>query len=165
MDDISVSIDTAQIEAALSALPERVSGRILKRALQDAASIVQESIAALAPQRTDEPTPSSNGLPPGILRADIQTEVRISGRDGAIAKIGPTDLTAHVARWIEKGFILTTHGRKRSRRQIKQIPGRHFMASGFDESAQSALDTLIESLRTALTNRAALPGGPSGSEE
>ncbi len=163
-DDITVTIDTAQIEAALSALPERVSGRILKQALQQAANVVQDAIVTLAPQRTDEPTPGSNSLPPGILKADIQTNVRITSRDGAVARVGPTDLTAHKARWIENGFMLTTHGRKRYRRQIKQIPGVHFMAGGFDEAAPRALSVLTESLREALTARGALNETPQSEE-
>ncbi len=141
-DEIQLKVDTSALDEALSKLPKKVSIRVMRKALLTAGETILDAMKANAPVRTDEPTPNSSALPEGILREDLSTQVTVSESKGAFVRVGPTALTAHVARWQENGWILTSHEGKK----IKQIPGKHFMAASFDESAETALDAFIGTL-------------------
>jgi len=107
----------------------------------------------LAPERTDEATPEGNSLPQGILREDLHTQVIVSASGESRVKIGPTEIAGHVCRWVNNGWMLTSHGKsKAGRKQIKQIPGKHFMEAAIDEAAQSAVDAMIQSLADSLNS-------------
>lgn len=141
-DELEFKIDTSQLDAALAKLPDHVQTRVLKNALESAGDVILEAIKAHTPERTDEPTPGSNSLPEGILREDMHAQVIVSETKGAKLRVGPTDIAGHVARWINNGWALTSHdGRK-----IRDIPGKHFIEAGFDESAQGALDAMTDAL-------------------
>lgn len=148
--DLAITIDTRALDAMLSKLSTKLQSRVLKKALQAGGDVVLQSMKALAPERTDEKTPGGNSLPPGILKEDLHVQVTVGTTSGASVKIGPTPITAHVARWQNNGFNLTTHGRKRGRKVIKAIPGKHFMEAAMDESGQKALDAMIGSIADAL---------------
>lgn len=154
MDDLSFSIDTRELDKALSGLPEKVSKQIVEDALQAAGNVVLEEMVALAPERTDEMNPASNSLPPGILKADLHVDVSVSASGGANVRIGPTAVAGRVARWANNGFTLTGHGKsRRSRRIIRAIPGKHFVEGAFDVTAQRALDVLAEQIGQGLTDQ------------
>jgi hypothetical protein len=145
-DDFELKIDTSQFDALLAKLPAKVSGAIMKNALQTAGDVLLASMKALAPEQTNEPTPGSNALPPGILREDLHTQVIVSETKGAQVKVGPTEIAGHVARWVNNGWMLTS----RDGQQIKQIPGKHFMEAAADEAAELAIDAFATSLAVGL---------------
>jgi hypothetical protein len=147
-DELEFKIDTSQLDAALSKLPDKVQKRIVVKALQQAGDVMLEAVKAQTPEQTDEPTPGSDALPPGILREDMTTEVTVSETKGARLRVGPTEIAGYVARWINNGWMLTSHdGRK-----IREIPGKHFMESAFDESAQAALDAMTDTIADGIEN-------------
>ncbi len=152
MDDIDLKIDTSQFDAMLAKLPTRVAGKIMKDALQAGGDVIVTTMKALAPERTDEPMPDSTGLPQGILREDLHTQVAVSATQGARVKVGPSEIAGHVARWQENGWMLTGHGKSKSgRKRIKQIPGKHFMAAAADEAGEAAVDAFVAKLAEGLT--------------
>jgi hypothetical protein len=144
-DDIELKIDTSAFEKKLSELPAQIANNHLRKALLASGDVMLSPMKQLAPERTDETTPDENSLPPGILKEDLQTQV-VLGKDGAYVKVGPTAISAHVARWQNNGWMLTSHDGK----QIKQIPGKHFMEAAFDEAAQAAVDAFVNSLAESL---------------
>jgi hypothetical protein len=150
-DELSITIDTRALDEALSKLSEKIQKRVLKNALQAGGDVILEEMRTLAPERTDEPTPDSTGLPPGILKADLHTQVTVNATTCANIKIGPGDIAGHVARWQNNGYNLTTHGKKRGRKVIKAIPGKHFIEAAMDTAGQKALDAMIGSIALALT--------------
>jgi hypothetical protein len=146
-DDFSFEIDTHELDDLLAQLPEKVAKENLTAALQASGEVMQDAIRTVTPMAQEMPTPDSNALPPGILREDIQVDVNPSKQS---VHVGPTEIAGHVARWINNGWTLTTHGKKRWRKQIKDIPGKHFMEAGFDSGAEPALQAFIEKLREKL---------------
>jgi hypothetical protein len=169
-DGFELSIDTREVDAALTALPRKLRGAIMVKALQLAGDVMLEAIVANAPERTDEPTPEGDSLEPGILKADLHTEVVVPNSDGLVAngrgfssgsprvKVGPSKIAGHVARWQNNGWNLTSHGKKG--KVIRAIPGKHFLEAGFDESADKAIDVFVESLWNDLFNTEGV--GPEG---
>ncbi len=159
-EDIDLIIDTKELDARLSALPGKIQKEYVTKALEAAGNVILEAMVAHAPERTDEETPDSNSLPPGILKADLHAQV-IIGQSGARVRIGPTEIAGRVARWINDGWIHTGHGksrrgRKRSRNkdtgEVLEIPGTHFIERATDESGQAALDAAVASLSESLEN-------------
>ena len=158
MDDFSVKVDTSEVERALMAMPAKLAKRAARGGLQAAGEVMLASMVALCPERTDEPTPGSNSLAPGVLKESLTTQVQVGTKSTPRVKVGPPRETAHVAWWIENGFDLISGGRKgkggRAIRDIegkdRHIDGKHFMSGAFDESAEKAVDVLLEQLRTAL---------------
>jgi hypothetical protein len=150
-DELSITIDTKALDDALSKLPTKLQTRILKQALQAGGDVILEEMRTLAPERTDEDTPDSTSLPPGILKADLQTQVTVSTTTGANVKIGPGEIAGRVAKWQNNGYNLTTHGKKRGRKVIKAVPGKHFIEGAMDTAGQKALDAMIGTIVQALT--------------
>jgi hypothetical protein len=148
-DDISITIDTVALDKALAELPLKVSKRYMRKALKVAGDIILASTVALAPERTDETTPGGRSLPPGILKRDLCSKVTVTENFAGV-KIGPTEIAGHVCKWQNNGWELTTHGRRKSRKKIRQIPGKHFMEAGADEASAKAVDAFVQSLAQAL---------------
>lgn len=144
-DEFQISVDTSQFEAKLKELEPNVANQYMRSALQAAGDVILPAMKQHAPERTDEPTPEGNSLPPGILKFDLTTQV-ILNKDGAEVKVGPTAVAAHVARWQENGWMLTSHTGKK----IRHIPGKHFMATAIDETREAAVNALVESLASSL---------------
>ena len=149
-DDFTISIDTTEMDKALAALPRKFAGRIAKEALQAAGDVMLGSMQVLCPERTDTPTPGSNALAPGVLKESLTTQVQIGTTNPPRVKVGPPSETAHVGWWIENGFDHYEGGRKGKGSKGKHIDGKHFMASAFDESAERAVEVLLERLGSAL---------------
>ena len=143
--DMEFKIDSKALDEALSKLPDKIQKQYVSKALQAAGDVILEAMVAKAPERTDEETPDSNSLPPGILKADLHTQVVI-GTKGARVKVGPTDVAGHVARWQNNGWTLTSHKGKGGKKAIKDIPGKHFIEGALDEAGQAALDAMANSL-------------------
>lgn len=147
-DELEFKVDTSELDAALSKLPDKVQKRLVVNALHSAGDVMLSAMKAHTPESTDEPTPGSDSLPPGILREDMHMEVTVSETKGARLRVGPTEIAGHVARWVNNGWTLTTHSGKK----IKDIPGKHFIEAAFDESAQAALDVLTDSIADGIAN-------------
>jgi hypothetical protein len=157
MDDaIELTIDTRELEAALGRLSQRAAGQVMRDALQAAGNVMLEAVVDHTPERTDEETPEGTSLPPGILKADMHTQVGLSKKTGTgFVKVGPSkDIGGLVAYRQENGWTLTEHGGKVThgrREPIRDIPGKHFMAAAFDESAEAAVDAFCEELQDILS--------------
>lgn len=150
-DGVELVVDTRELEAALRAMPRKFAGAAMREALQAGGDVLLEAIEAHAPERNDTETPGSDALPPGVLKADLHTEVVISTQYAPRVKVGPSPVTGHVARWQNNGFNLTTRGRSRaSRKVIRAIPGLHFLEAGFDEAAETAVDVFCATLAEAV---------------
>src|ERR1039458_2397877 len=140
------------MERQLQGLPHRIARRCIEDAMQAGGDVLLAAMKALAPERTDTPTPRSNSLPAGFLRADLTTQVQVKPGFAPIVKVGPTKYTSYVAWWIENGWTPTGHGKSRKgRKQVgAPIPGKHFMAASFDESIARAADAMLSSLSESL---------------
>jgi len=143
-DGFDMKLDTRELDEALAKLPAKFQGRIAKQALEAAGYVMVDAMKALCPVRTDEPTPGSDSLQPGVLQESLTTQVQMSKRYPPRVKVGPPSETAHIAWFIENGFDNV--------RAKRHIEGKHFMAGAFDESAQRAVDVMLESLAEALND-------------
>jgi hypothetical protein len=157
MDEFSVQIDTKDLEEKLKALPEAIAKRYMKTALEAAGEVILAPMVALAPERTDEPTPEGTGLPPGILKYDLHTQVILNDSGGKV-RVGPSDVAGHVASWQNNGWMLTKGGYRQSNshkngtgKALHEVPGKHFMEGAYDEAAEAALDTFIATLAEELS--------------
>jgi hypothetical protein len=149
-DTIGLEFDTRQLDAALQNLPNRLARAVAGRALQAAGDVMLAAVMIHTPERTDEETPEGTSLPPGILRADMHTQISFSRKSGgASIKVGPSaEIGGLVAYRINNGWILTAHGSKKryGQRQIRAIAGKHFLEAAFDESIGTATAVFIETL-------------------
>lgn len=152
--DIDLKIDTSGFDAKLARLPVKLAGKIMRDALEASGDVLLGSMKALAPERTDEPTPDSNSLPSGILREDLHKQISVSATQGARLRVGPTEIAGHVARWQNNGWMLTRKT-KSGKKQIRQIPGKFFMEGAVDESGEAAVDAFAQALADGLTNAGA----------
>ena len=166
MDDgVEFVVDTRELDAALTALPRKLAGAAMRAALQAAGDVMLEAIEAHTPERTDEETPDSTSLGPGILKADMHTEIQVNSKFMPRVKVGPSSIAGHVARWQNNGYNLTTHRRSRAgRKVIRAIPGKHFLEAGFDESAETAVDVFCATLADEVfgTGAGSEGAGPEG---
>ncbi len=147
-DGLTFSVDTRELDRALKQLPLRVAREIMSGALQAGGDVMLQAVVEHTPERTDEETPEQSSLPPGILKADMHTEIQFSRKYGrARIKVGPSkQIGGLVAYRQNNGWILTSHdGRK-----VRAISGKHFLEAAFDESAQAAIDAFIDALADSL---------------
>ena len=181
MDDLTLSIDTREWEELLKQLPKRVARRAVRQALQAGGDVIAEAMEAEAPERTDTPTPGSNALPAGILKADITSQVQVGTKYPPRVKVGATDIAGHVAWWIENGFDHVEGGsseksiafrgkygiggNKKVGKATKHIDANPFMARAFDSSISSAVDVMLESLATSLSQDINDPSSSGAGEE
>jgi HK97 gp10 family phage protein len=156
MADLEITVNTKELEQLLEHLPQKIANQYLRSAAQKAGDAILAPMKALTPERTDEKTPNGNSLEPGALREDLTTQVTLT-KHGVRVKIGPTAATAHVCRWQNNGYMLTSHNGK----QIKQIPGKHFMEGASDESGQTAVDAFVDDIQSSLNTDNASSGGGS----
>jgi hypothetical protein len=149
-DTIDLKFDTRELDKALRALPNKLARAVAGRALQAAGDVMLEAVQANAPERTDEIGPESTSLPPGILKADMHTQIYFSRKTGnAGIKVGPSkEIGGLVAYRVNNGWILTAHGAKKKygQRQIRPIAGTHFLEAAFDESVEVATAVFLETL-------------------
>lgn len=161
MDDtIELVVDTRELDAALKALPLKMQGKIMREALQAGGDTLAECLESYTPERTDEETPEGTSLPPGILKADIKTEIQLgNGTYPPRIKVGFTKISRHVARWQNDGWNLTKGGQRHVGKDgrvhgngkiIRVIPGKHFIEAAFDESAESAIGEFLDKLAERL---------------
>ena len=147
-DDFDIKIDTSEFDSLLAKLPAKVSGRIMKDALQAGGDVILASMKVLAPEQTNEPTPGSNALPPGILREDLHTQVIVSPTKGAAqVKVGPTEIAGHVARWINNG--LDANAAQTANRLSKSLAST-LWKQPCDEAAEIAVEAFATSLAVGL---------------
>jgi hypothetical protein len=169
-DEITLTVDTRACERALMALGEKVRGNIMRRALQAGGDVLAAALEDHTPERTDEDTPTSDALPPGIMKADIKTQIQAGSRLDPRIKVGFGAISAHVAYWQNEGWNLTKGGQRKvgkdgkvrgNGKVIRAIPGKHFIEAAFDESAESAVDVFTEALWDLLFGAPDLEGvGP-----
>ena len=149
-EHLSLDVDTTMLEEMMRSLPDAVARKAMRKALRAAGQEILNPMITLAPERTGTPTPKGDSLPPGVLKADLGTRIRLE-EDGGSVFIGPSRDTAHVARWINDGWTLTGH--KPGKKTIRDIPGKHFIEGAADEGAQRAVnaftDTLMEEIQQA----------------
>lgn len=156
---VDLKCNTDEALKALNQLPKKVQKRMLRKAAQAAGDTILIPLEALAPERTDEETPGGNALPPGILKADLHTQVVVRP-EGVEVKVGPGEIAGHVARWQNNGWTLTSH-RKDGHKKIKDIPGKHFFEAAFDEAGEKAVDVFCQ----VLAQQLGLDNGPDESSE
>jgi len=164
-DEIELKIDTREMERALKALPQKLLKAVMGGALRAAGDVMLEAVVAHTPERTDEENPESTSLGPGILKADMHTEIQFSRKYGnARVKVGPSRaIGGLVAYRVNNGWTLTGHGK--SGQKIRSISGKHFLEAAFDESAQTAIDTFIDELGNSLGfGEGAMPEGEHSQE-
>jgi hypothetical protein len=142
VDELTIKIDTTEVEKALTALPSRFARKAARSGLRAAGEVMLAPMKALCPERTDEPTPDSNSLAPGVLRESLTTQVQFKKRYPPRVKVGAPVETRHVAWWIENGFDNV--------KAKRHVEGKHFMSAAFDESAEKAVAVLLEDLSTTL---------------
>jgi len=135
----------------LMALPEKMRGPIMRDALQAGGDVMLSAMqdsASAAFKGSQERTPDSNALDPGMVEADLHTQIQEGKGDfPPRIKVGPSSITGRVVRWQNDGYNLTTHGKSRaSRKVIKAIPGKHFIEAAFDESCEAAVQVFLDTL-------------------
>jgi hypothetical protein len=131
---------------------------ILKEALLAAGLVLKDALIQHAPERTDDKK-SGTSLPAGALRMDIGGDVKIFPERGrGVLLVGPSDLTAHVARFLEYGHDVRRHGalfmsskgkvkHHKSGTVIGHVPPKKFIVPAFDESFDQALDAFYAKLK------------------
>lgn len=153
-DGFEFKMDTKELDDWLSTLPEKFQGRVAKNALQAAGDVMLESMKAHCPSATVAPSTGSTALQPGVLQESLTTQVQMGKKYAPRVKVGAPSETSHVAYWIEEGFDHYTGGRKGyGGKQGKHIEGKHFMAAAFDETAERAIDVMIDNLAAAMHDK------------
>jgi hypothetical protein len=139
-DEISIFVDTREVEAALEALPSRLEQvNALRPAFEAAGLVMLAPMKALCPERTTEiEGADNNSLQPGVLRESLTMEVQIKENKPPRVKVGAPIETNQVANLIEQGFDNV--------KSKTHISGKHFMSAAFDESAEAAIGVFIETL-------------------
>ncbi len=162
-DTIDLQVDTRELEAALLRLSKRMAGDVMREALQADAAMCCLRPHCCSYSRANGRTSLQSKLllPPGILKADMHTEIQISRKyENARIKIGPSkDIGGSGC--VPPG---KTDGRSRltgsAGTRIRDISGKHFIAAAFDESAGGAVDVFLNALKAeALSN---VPGSGVG---
>jgi hypothetical protein len=178
-DTLELAVDTRELEAALKKLSAKARSSVLARALAAGGQVMLDAVVDHTPERTDESTPDSTALPPGMLKAAMTMEVVAPNADGLTSmdsgsgfshgsprvkvgpqKVGKANIVGRVAYWQNNGFTLTSHGAFASaknraagvdlRHPIRPIPGKHFMEAAFDASAEKAVDVFLDALADGL---------------
>jgi len=156
-DAIKIDLDMSAVVAAFDAVPQNIQRKVTKQALSQAGEIFKAELEA-AIDATDKGTadedPEGNSLPQGFMRNDVVFNIK-----GGELWVGFSPVSAHVARWQDKGWTLTSHNGT----QIKDIPPRDFSGKAFDAGAHLALDVVIHSLRT--TKLLDMNGSESGGDK
>ena len=140
-ENFDITIDTAEVDRMLAAMPLKFAKGVIREALQAAGDVMLAPMKALCPERTDDIEDSgSNSLEPGVLRESLTTQVIV----GLLPRVevGAPIETTRQAWWIEDGFDQL--------RAKKHIEGKHFMAGAFDESAEEAVNVLMAGLAKVL---------------
>jgi len=139
-----------ELGAQFESLDLAVQTHIMKHSLRTAGEVFIPELVARAPINTDGVTDESHTtrLIPGMLKASMRVAVNLQADAGPTAFAGPDKRTQHVMNWIENGFNLTTHGRKRKRKVIRHIPAHPVLRPVFDELSTAA----IEAFATALAD-------------
>jgi hypothetical protein len=168
-DNISIQIDTSDLVKRLEQLPKKIAADVLMGALEDSGRVMQAAVKQAVVERAPRGAsgearpykdPNGNSIMPELLAEDIDIDpfVNKSGLTANVA-VGPTELTGHVARWLNDGWMHVHGGRRfknaeRTRRgpgvEDEQIPPTHFMEAGFDESAEAALETFTAALAAGI---------------
>jgi len=166
-ETFALSIDTSDLIKRLEQLPQKVAKGVAIDALTDAGHVMQTAIKQAVVDRSPrgasgEPReyklPNGNSIMPELLAEDIDIDPMVSkGNKSCNVEVGPTQLTGHVARWINDGWMHVhggrrfLHGKNRGKGiEDEQIPGTHFMEAGFDESAKAATDVFVTKLATGI---------------
>jgi hypothetical protein len=142
-DDFEITIDTKEVDAMLAAMPLKLAKGAVREALQAAGDVMLGPMKSLCPERTEgTEDESSNALQPGVLKESLTTQVQIGSVRPPRVKVGAPIETNQVAWLVENGFM--------SVKAHRQIPGVHFMAAAFDESAEAAVNILVTELGKVL---------------
>jgi hypothetical protein len=141
-DEMTITVDTREVDAALAALPNKFAKGIVRDALAAAGLVMLGPMKSLCPEKTDESEDPGNSLAPGVLRESLTTQVQVGNVRPPRVKVGAPIETNQVDWLIENGFDNV--------KSKTHISGKHYMAAAFDESAEAAVETLIAGLATAL---------------
>jgi hypothetical protein len=166
MEDFGFAFDTSEWENLLKTLPDKVAGMVVEESLAAGGIVLADAMQTEAPERTDEPTPESTSLPPGILKEDISYQIQSKKGLNPRVKVGCTDVASHVAFWIENGFDVVVHGHKsRAEKQGKYVTAKHtpktgkkhvdadpFMARAFESSIEEATNATLAKMEELLTD-------------
>ena len=126
-----------KLDYDLANFPAVVARRIYRKALKAGADMILEAVKANAPVGEHEVTFKSTGLTPGELRDGIIEQIRVDVAKGtASATVKPNKRVAHVANWIEYGWVLTGH--KPGKKEIKHIPAHSFIRRAYEEHREAA---------------------------
>ena len=168
-DNLTIQIDTSDLVKRLEQLPKKVAADVLMGALEDSGHVMQAAIKQAVVERaprgaSGEPhpykDPNGNSIMPELLAEDIDVDSFVN-KTGLTCNVtvGPTELTGHVARWLNDGWMHVHGGRRfmnaeKTRRgkgvEDDQIPGTHMFEAGFDESAEVALETFTTELAAGI---------------
>jgi hypothetical protein len=164
-DEVKLTIDTREWEDLLKALPMRVAKRAVRNALQAGGDVLLDAMVAECPERTDEPTPDSDALQPGVLKESLCDQVVIGTRYNPSVKVGPGIGTGHVAYWVENGFDHIEGGKRgeKASHVTKHVDANPFMVRSFDSSIERAVDVMLANLASSLGQDLA-DDSPSDSE-
>jgi len=176
MDDLSIKFDTHEWNDLLKSLPQALAGKAVSASLAAGGAVLADAMEVEAPERTDDPTPGSNSLPPGILKHDVSFQVQMSSGHMPRVKVGCTEVAGRVAGWIENGFDVVVHGKKSAKEKrtgtvsakhtpktgAKHVDANPFMARAFESAIEDATNATLDSLQQSLTKAIAERDGSSG---
>jgi hypothetical protein len=130
-----------------------VAKRAVRNALQAGGDILLDAMTAECPERTDEPTPDSDALAPGVLKESLTTQVVIGTRYNPAVKVGPGIGTGKVAYWVENGFDHIEGGKRgeKGAHVTSHKDANPFMVRSFDSSIGRAVDVMLDNLAATLT--------------
>jgi HK97 gp10 family phage protein len=151
-DDIEVTVSGLdELGEQLEQLDLALQKRILFASLKSAGEVFLAPMKERCPVSVDAVAESTNTtrLVQGALRRDLKVRAK-ADRAAPTVYVGPGKDTFHVARWIENGFDLTTHGRKRQRRVIRHIKATPFIRPAFDANTEKAVEAFANALNDGL---------------
>ena len=104
-----------QVERNLRELGPNLAERALRKALQAGVDVLEHAVQERTPVET------------GLLKASVVTAVSISQKGNSGVAVVGFGNQGHVARLVEFGHRLVSHGKKRDRKQIGNVPPHPFM--------------------------------------
>lgn len=135
-----------EIRAMFKKIPEDVQKQIEKGAMKESINELFSAVSASAPAQTGE------------LRGSIKKSVRKRSKKGVVK--GSVFSTAFYSRFIEYGFIHTSHGKKNAAGKVIKgskkptsrghVPPNPFMRSAIARLAQSIVDKFVDSIRAGV---------------
>jgi len=126
-----------QLDDTLKSLIDQRGELILRKSLRAAGEVFQAAVTEAAPVRVKGSGGNAKNpawsLPPGALKSDIHLSVGHDDQGNLRARVTPGKYTFPVARWVEYGHELYSHGKK-----VGEVEAHPFIRPAFEANSRAA---------------------------